>query len=221
MFAIDKRQPFDYTPYCVWSFESFFYGDNAPRFMWSFSSSDGYTPTWKWGLLYGVIMLKIALTQNQFALVDDADFKWLNQFKWYALKSCDTHYACRKAYIDGKKRMIAMHRIILGLTFADGKHTDHIDGDGLNNSRSNLRVCTRQENGFNQRPQRRITSSRFKGVSWIKREERWQAYIKYEGECKFLGYFDDEIDAAKAYDRNAQRLFGEFARLNFSKGESA
>ena len=112
-------------------------------------------------------MKKIPLTQNKFALVDDADYDWLNQFKWYARNEGQRYYACRSFRVDGHVHHIVMHRLILGLKEGDGKITDHIDGNGLNNSRSNLRICTSAENNFNQRPQAGKTS-KYKGVHWDK-----------------------------------------------------
>lgn len=160
-------------------------------------------------------MKRIPLTQNKFALVDDADFQKINQHKWSASKRINTYYALR--YIGGgrkRPRFCLMHRDILGLQKGDGKHTDHIDGNGLDNQRSNLRVCTQQQNAFNQRAQR--GSSRFKGVHWFKRCRIWQANIRHEYRTIHLGYFKNEVDAAEAYDRAAKRLFGNFARLNFA-----
>jgi hypothetical protein len=92
---------------------------------------------------------------------------------------------------------------------------DHIDHDGLNDRRSNLRICTQRQNLYNSRPKGR--SSRFKGVCWDKARQRWVVYIRYGGRNRFIGQFADEIEAAKAYDRAAASLFGEYAYLNFPK----
>ena len=95
-----------------------------------------------------------------------------------------------------------------------GLVVDHIDGNGLNNRKSNLRVCTQAQNSLNSRP-RRNSSSRYKGVSFYKRDKIWQAQIFYNFRTINIGRFDDEIEAALAYDRKAAELFGEFAYLNF------
>ena len=106
-----------------------------------------------------------------------------------------------------------MHREILGIT--DPKiNVDHLDGDGLNNQRSNLRVCTDSQNGANRGKQKNNKSG-YKGVHWNKKTKKWAAQIQYHKKVLNLGYYSDIIEAAKAYDKKALELFGEFARLNF------
>lgn len=163
-------------------------------------------------------MKQILLTQNKFALVDDDVFEHLNQFKWHARKRVNTFYAYRSIRLENKCTQISIHRQILKLSYKDGKQIDHIDRNGLNNQRLNLRICTNQQNHFNQRP-RKNTSSKLKGVSWYKRGGKWQAKIGYNGKQIHLGFFLNEIDAAKAYDRAAQKYFREFSRLNFKEVE--
>jgi len=90
---------------------------------------------------------------------------------------------------------------------------DHKDGNGLNDRRSNLRVCTQQQNLYNSRPHGR--SSRFKGPCWDKAKRRWVVYIRHDGRNVFIGRFRDEAEAARAYDHKAYELFGEYAYLNF------
>ncbi len=107
-----------------------------------------------------------------------------------------------------------MHRQIMNAPA--GLVVDHIDGNGLNNRKSNLRVCTQGQNSLNSRP-RRNCSSRYKGVSFYKRDKIWQAQIFYNFRTINIGRFDDEVEAALAYDRKAEELFGEFAYLNFRK----
>lgn len=160
-----------------------------------------------------VPMKRIKLTQGKVALVDDEDYEWLNQWKWYASEGRNTFYAFRTGQVCGKNTAIQMHREILGLTLYDGKHTDHIDHNGLNNLKSNLRICTTQQNHYNQNP--RKGTSRFKGVCWRKKLKKWSAQIQYKNRQTFLGYFLKEINAALAYDAKARELFGEFAKPNF------
>jgi len=88
-----------------------------------------------------------------------------------------------------------------------------MEQNGIKNKRSNLRTCTSTQNTANQR--KRKGSSNFKGVSWYKREQKWRAGIGYKGKDFHLGYFNDELEAAKAYDKAAKDLWGEFANLNF------
>lgn len=109
-----------------------------------------------------------------------------------------------------------MHREIMNAP--KGMVVDHIDGNGLNNRKSNLRICTQAQNNLNSRPKRNC-SSRYKGVSFYKRDKIWQVQIFHNSRTIFLGRFDDEIEAALAYDRKAAELFGEFAYLNFKKSE--
>lgn len=161
-------------------------------------------------------MKKILLTQGKFALVDDADYEWLNQWRWYALKDGTTLYVRRHFLIGNKQRTVMMHRQILGLNYKDGCHTDHRDGDGLNNQRVNIRVCTNHQNRFNQKI-RKNTSSRFKGVHWDKSAKSWRCQIQHNRKRIYLGLFANEIKAAKAYDGAALKYFGEFARLNLKK----
>ena len=157
-------------------------------------------------------MKEIPLTQGKVALVDDGDFEWLSKFKWHALKRGNVFYAGRSSPRDnGKKRMIIMHREILGLKPGD-PGVDHRDGNGLNNRRENLRRATKSQNAMNQQKTR--GTSRFKGVRWHKDCKKWTAEIKFDGKKKHLGLFNTEEEAAKAYNRKAEELFGEYANLN-------
>ena len=149
----------------------------------------------------------IPLTRGKFAIVDEADFERLNRYKWHAICIRGKWYARR---CPGGKP-IMMHREIMNAP-AD-KLVDHIDGNGLNNRRCNLRLCTQQQNMQNRRPL--IRTSKFKGVWYCKRTRKWVATIVLDGKTIHLGRFDDEIEAARAYDRKAIELFGEFAYLNF------
>lgn len=160
-------------------------------------------------------MKQIKLTHGKVALVDDADFDWLNQWKWYAHQHRNTWYASRYfRYVGGGKTTIKMHREILGLKIGARGLSDHRDGNGLNNQRSNLRICTAAENSQNRKPKKN-TSSKFKGVSWHKGEGKWVVCIQHQKKMMSLGYFKDETKAARAYDKKAKELFGEFAWLNF------
>jgi hypothetical protein len=164
----------------------------------------------------------IELTQGKTALVDDID-KDLAKLRWKAhtnkSEERDLFYAVRNIYCDGKSTSIRMHRLImeriLGRKLKSGEQVDHIDSNGLNNSRDNLRLATNGENCQHRRKTLSETTSRFKGVSWHSRAEKWYAEIQFNGRQKSLGYFDFEEDAAKAYDRAALEYFGNYSLLNF------
>lgn len=149
----------------------------------------------------------IGLTRGYFAVVDAADYAWLSRYKWTALVAGSKVYAIRAH----KGKTILMHREIMQPP--DGLVVDHIDGNGLNNRRSNMRACTREQNLYNSRP--RNKRSKHKGVRYCEERDNWIAEITRRGHKFHLGTFDDEIEAARAYDRRAVELFGAFARLNF------
>lgn len=151
-------------------------------------------------------MKKIPLTQGKFAIVDDGDYDWLSQFKWCAHKHHKTYYA--------QSHGITMHRKIMGLEKGDGKQIDHVDRNGLNNQRSNLRIATQQENTFNRGPVGK--SSKYKGVCWHTTRNKWEVRIKHNDKTIHLGVHKDEVLAAKAYDKKAKELFGDHAYLNFT-----
>lgn len=155
-------------------------------------------------------MKTIPLTQGLFALVDDEDFEYLNQWKWYAARQWNTYYAFRQDYSSGKPKTIRMHREVMG---EDPRNIDHRDGDGLNNQKCNLRYCTHSQNHQN-RKHHRNTSSIYKGVSLT--YNKWRAQIMNQGKVAYIGLFYTEEEAALAYDTKAKELFGEFARPNFS-----
>ena len=162
-------------------------------------------------------MKTIPLTQGKVALVDDEDFEWLNQWKWFAQKSKQTYYAQRHVWKGKgeKKEVICMHRLILGCK--KGQITDHINGNGLDNRRGNLRIVTYLQNSWNRRKISGATS-KYKGVHWHRWIQKWAATIgKGKNYSRFCQYFSSEREAAKAYDRAALERFGEYAKFNFPK----
>ena len=154
---------------------------------------------------------KIYLTQGKVALIDSEDYPELNQYKWFAQKDLHTYYAARKSkWIKGSKKdlrsKISMHRVIINAP--KGVMVDHINGNGLDNRKSNLRVCTPRQNQQNLVHIKK-KSSRFTGVMWNKVNKKWQANITIKNKIKYLGLYDDEREAAKAYERTCRELFGE------------
>ncbi len=147
-------------------------------------------------------MKEIPLTRGQVALIDDADFNELSRYKWCVMRI----YACR---FEGR-RCIPMHRQILQAPAE--LEVDHIDGNGLNNQRSNLRLCTTSQNQQNSR-RRTDNTSGYKGVSFDQRRGRWKAQIRVNGKRITLGRYDDIEHAAAAYHEAALRYHGEFARF--------
>jgi len=159
-------------------------------------------------------MKEIKLTQGQIALVDDEDFERLNQFKWFANKNGRTYYARRTPNINGKKISILMHQLII-----NSSEIDHLNGNGVDNQRSNLRSCTHKENSRNKRKNKNAYSI-YKGVSFMKSNKKWGSRIKCDYKSIHLGFFILEIDAAKAYNNKAIELFGKFANLNIIPNEN-
>jgi len=159
-------------------------------------------------VFFGAIMKRIPLTQGKCAIVDDDDYKTLSQYKWYALHDIQAEHwtAVRMNKDKPKRRTIYMHRQIINTPL--GMETDHINHNGLDNRKCNLRVCTRAENMQNRRPERNCTSV-FKGVTWQK--GKWKAQIICNKKHYYLGCFENELDAAHAYIEKAKQLHGAFA----------
>lgn len=150
----------------------------------------------------------ITLSNGHECYVDDDDYAWLQDFSW--------HY-CR-GYASGAKRKgetktLYMHREIMG---NPNCQVDHIDGNRLNNQKSNLRLCDNTRNQQNKTKQSNNTSG-YKGVSWHKRDEVYEINIRVNRKLVYLGRSQDLEVAARLYDVAALEYFGEFARLNFPK----
>lgn len=140
-------------------------------------------------------MREIPLTRGKVALVDDEDFEHLSHFKWNAHKCRNTYYATRQSRVaDGRARFIRMHIEIVGTPV--GMVTDHINGNGLDNRRKNLRIVTNRENAQNRHV---LKTSKYPGVTWQKEPGKWSARIMIDGRVRSLGLFSDEEKAADAY----------------------
>ena len=154
-------------------------------------------------------MKTIPLSQGKCAIVDDEDYAKLIEHKWYANKMGGIWYAMRAC--NGKK--IYMHREIMGLYCYNKDMIDHINHNGLDNRKINLRVCTCSQNHRNRIPTKK--TSKYKGVHWNKQKKRWRVFIYVSNKHVLLGQFKDEIIAAKTYDRAAKKYYKEFAYTNF------
>jgi hypothetical protein len=148
-------------------------------------------------------------------LVDDDDYERLHHYNW---RLNPAGYALRSTSINGKYATIRLHREIMGAL--KGEYVDHINGDVLDNRKSNLRICTNMQNAWNSGLSKSNTSG-YKGVTWKKERGKWKAEIKKNYKPIFLGYFDNKHDAARMYNFWAKDMFGEYARLNvINEGET-
>ena len=167
-------------------------------------------------LRYGFPFRKIYLGEGKFAIVDQADYYWLNRFNWTIRRSNSSVYAFRFLDEPGKNtKIISMHRDIMKPR--KGLLVDHRNTNSLDNRRENLRNATKSQNQQNRNKVKRKTTSRFIGVYREKRTGHWVACIARRGKRMNLGTYGNELDAAKAFDAAAKKYRGEFARLNFTE----
>ena len=150
---------------------------------------------------------EIQLSQGMVSFVDDEDFEKVNSHKWFLCRSNQTYYAIRHARINGKVKTFSIHREVLKAP--KGLQVDHINHNGLDNRKENLRLATNTENARNKK------STGHKGVCWNKSAKMYQAKITINYKSIHLGCFESVSDAAKAYDKAAKNYFGDFAQLNF------
>ena len=157
-------------------------------------------------------MKEIKLTQGKVALVDDEDYEMFGSLKWCVHRNKKILYAKRRKPNTKEFITVFLHREIMSIE--SGMYVDHIDGNGLNCQKSNLRVCTKSQNGANFSGR---GASKYRGVSLTKSTGRWSASIAPNGKGKHIGFFNTEENAAIAYNIFAEKHYGEFATYNTSK----
>lgn len=157
-------------------------------------------------------MKEIQLTQGKTARVDDDIYEHLIQWKWFANKRRGAWYAVRNEHNSRPAKTVYMHRQITNSP--PEMDVDHIDGDGLNNTKENLRICTTSQNIINSRKQLN-RSTKFKGVTFDKQTNKFKAQIGVNQKNIHLGRFDSQEEAARTYDDAARKYFGDFAKTNF------
>ncbi|MEK6879786.1 MAG: hypothetical protein AABY22_09275 [Nanoarchaeota archaeon] len=166
---------------------------------------------------------RIKLTKGKYAIVDNDSFELIKDYKWRAKKDKNTYYAYSRHRVDGKRKHIAMHRLIMNAQ--PRQIIDHIDKNGLNNKKSNLRFCNTSQNAANHHPRGK---SKYLGVcpklrKWKTRNGKeksrqvWVAQLTMNYKRMFFKYFETEIESAKAYNEVAIKYHGKFANLNILK----
>ena len=162
-------------------------------------------------------MKLLPLTKDKFALVDDDDYYWLSQWNWFAVEIKNTWYARRSkkkgVLRSNEKYEIYLHRIVMRCSDIDFV-IDHLDKNGLNNQKENLRMCTKSENNKHTSSHKN-SSSQYLGVSYDKNRNKWSANLMNNGKRILFKRYNTEIEAAKAYDITAKTQFGVYANLNF------
>lgn len=154
-------------------------------------------------------MKYIQLTQGKQAIVDDEDYEYLNQFKWYA----DKKYATRKVSLaEGRDKQVRVRQYLHRAVLRDApknQRIDHINGNTFDNRKSNLRPCTPAQNAVNSNMRANNTTG-YRGVNWNERDKKWRVIVQK----RFVGNYKDIKEAAQAYNKVAVDMYGEFARLN-------
>jgi len=160
------------------------------------------------------------MAQPKYAIVDPADYDRLRKYEWLCRKGKNSFYARRRVPTGkaGKETLVYIHQDVIEVP--DGMVVDHINHDGMDNREANLRAATYSQNLCNRKKRTGAMYSKYKGTHWHKLHRKWLARITFEKKTIHLGYFCDEIEAAKANDRAAIKYHGEFASLNFPQSRS-
>lgn len=165
-------------------------------------------------LRYGYSFRRIELTRGKYAILDPEDFESLNQYRWHCTNFGYARRTGSKRSEKGRKRVaIGMHNVVFPVP--EGMTVDHINRNRLDNRKANLRAATREENTWNRKFVKKGSKTRYTGIHWNKKVKKWNVRLRVEGRRKSFGYYADEVEAAKVYDRVARKYRREYAVLNF------
>ena len=162
---------------------------------------------------YGYTYRRIYLGEGYWTILDEKDYYRLRKYKWIVQGKDRKFYAMRAVKINEREiKLISMHREILHAP--EGMLVDHQNRNSLDNRQHNLRLATPSQNSYNRKKTSGTSSSKYRGVTFNKGRNRWYARIKVNGKTMWLGSFDNEEKAAKAYDEAAKKFYKDFAHLN-------
>ena len=166
---------------------------------------------------YGYTFRRIYIGEGLWAILDCEDYYRYGSLKWSVAGKDGKYYPIRGVRVGPREiRLKSLHRVIMKAK--KGKLIDHRNGNSLDARRANLRRATNSQNSYNrQKTKTRKSTSKYRGVTYFRRTKRWLAQIKYRGKSRYLGYYENESDAARAYDRAAKKYYKDFARLNFTE----
>ena len=155
------------------------------------------------------------MSRGKYAIVDPDDYELLARYRWHAVRSRNTFYAARfgKREKGRRRKYYQMHREVMNIP--NRMMCDHINGNGLDNRKANLRPATRAQNGWNRGKSRVESRSKYKGPAWDKADKRWEVRISVNSRRIYVGRFKDEMKAVRAYDAAAIKYHGRFANVNF------